>query len=350
MDYLKGDNSLETFYRSIILFGANAATYKFALGKSLMDLDIRNTDFISLEELAIPFSKHIVEHVISGKRQTTSRSSKFLYACMLFAEDKISHYQLIDITTKLGFNNVLDAFHNVSGFNGDTRFFHKTVRNGKKGIVLTDELYKLRMESASGNLLDEIEGRWNLVETSWEERRPNMIIHYDQDTDNLFTYKGQTDEQYLNSFLRIPITHVRNPLSGYQKGKCFYCFDDITIEPNQSKTADVDHFFPLSLQHKFTNVDLRLNDVWNLVLACPDCNRGLEHGKWAHTPSRLLLDRLEKRNNYYVYSRHPLGDNIIRVTGDSIQKRRRYLMQMHSVCKEHSSYEWYPKDIKGDSF
>ncbi len=350
MEYLRNDDSLESYYRSIILFGANVATYKFALGKALLDLDIDNKAFFTLEELAIPFSQHLVEHLKNGKRQTTSRSSKFLYACTLFGEGKLSFDELIDITKKIGFLNVLDAFHNVSGYEGDTRFFHKEVRDNKKGIVLTDQIYKLRENKDSANLYDEIEGRWNLVETSWEERRPNMIIEYDVETNELFTLRGQSNDKYLNSFLRIPITHVRKPLSGYQKGKCFYCFDDIAIKQNKANTADVDHFFPLSLQHKFTNLNLKLNDVWNLVLSCPNCNRGLDHGKWANTPSFNLLERIEKRNNYYIHSKHPLGDNIKRVTGKTILDRRNYMLEMHSLSKAMNPHEWWPRKIRGESF
>ena len=48
--------SLESYWRSVILFGRNVATYKFALAKSLIELDLQKDSFISLEELSEPFS------------------------------------------------------------------------------------------------------------------------------------------------------------------------------------------------------------------------------------------------------------------------------------------------------
>ena len=45
---------LEDFWRSIILFGRNVASYKFALGKSLLELAGQDSEQVSLEELAVP--------------------------------------------------------------------------------------------------------------------------------------------------------------------------------------------------------------------------------------------------------------------------------------------------------
>ena len=47
---------LETYWRSIILFGRNVASYKFALAKSLIEIGGREHELIKLEDLAEPFS------------------------------------------------------------------------------------------------------------------------------------------------------------------------------------------------------------------------------------------------------------------------------------------------------
>ena len=49
---------IEENWRSIILFGKNVASYKFALAKTLLELDT-NDPFISLEDLALPYAKNI---------------------------------------------------------------------------------------------------------------------------------------------------------------------------------------------------------------------------------------------------------------------------------------------------
>ena len=53
--------SLESYWRSIILFGNNVASYKFALAKSLLEIAPTGKTEITLQDLADPFSRHICE-------------------------------------------------------------------------------------------------------------------------------------------------------------------------------------------------------------------------------------------------------------------------------------------------
>ena len=113
--YQEKDLSLESYWRSIILFGRNAASYKFALGKSLLEIaKYGKTSTISLEDLAEPYSKNICEHLKISPKQTTSLSSKFLEACISFNNGMLSKEELLNVTYKLGFENVIDAFHKVN--------------------------------------------------------------------------------------------------------------------------------------------------------------------------------------------------------------------------------------------
>jgi len=57
--------SLESYWRAVILFGRNVASYKFALANSLVELADQRKDFVTLEELAVPFSRHLCEHLNS---------------------------------------------------------------------------------------------------------------------------------------------------------------------------------------------------------------------------------------------------------------------------------------------
>ena len=61
--FYENDPSLQSYWRSIVLYGNNVASYKFALAKSLIDLKGQPSDLIKLEDLAVPFSKHICEHL-----------------------------------------------------------------------------------------------------------------------------------------------------------------------------------------------------------------------------------------------------------------------------------------------
>jgi hypothetical protein len=69
----------------------------------------------------------------------------------------------------LGFNNVIDAFHIVNRGEIPIRFFIDERKAGG-GIRLIDELFRLRERIQFGNLPQEVEARWRLVETAWQLR------------------------------------------------------------------------------------------------------------------------------------------------------------------------------------
>jgi hypothetical protein len=58
---------------------------------------------------------------------------------------------------------------------------------------------------------------------------------------------------------RVNLTSCRDAFNGYQKGKCFYCFGDISAEADSGRLADVDHFLPRMLGQ--LDEPLRLDDV-----------------------------------------------------------------------------------------
>lgn len=72
-NYLVNDNTLESNFRSIYLFGRNVATYKFVFAKTLLELGESNKSFVSLEELSPIFAKYMLEHIRDGK--TTNNKS-----------------------------------------------------------------------------------------------------------------------------------------------------------------------------------------------------------------------------------------------------------------------------------
>ena len=78
--------SLESYWRSIILFGVNVASYKFALAKSLLDLASAGKTDITLKELAEPYSRYLREHITKAPKQATSQSSRFIEACKDFEQ------------------------------------------------------------------------------------------------------------------------------------------------------------------------------------------------------------------------------------------------------------------------
>jgi hypothetical protein len=94
--------TLDNYWRSVILFGQNVASYKFALGKSLLELAAQGKDRVTLEELAAPFATDLCEHLSHTDKQATSQKSKFLDACRAFNRAEISKDELLATTYASG--------------------------------------------------------------------------------------------------------------------------------------------------------------------------------------------------------------------------------------------------------
>jgi hypothetical protein len=72
MRFYQVEPTLENYWRGIILFGKNVASYKFALAHALYDVKRDGSDLILLEDLAVPFSQHLCRHLAQAPKQITS--------------------------------------------------------------------------------------------------------------------------------------------------------------------------------------------------------------------------------------------------------------------------------------
>ncbi len=406
--FQEAEPSLESYWRSVILFGRNVASYKFALAKSLLEIAPTGRTEVSLEELAEPFSRHLCEHIAHSPKQVTSSRSSFLDTCKAFNEGTASRGELLEITAKKGFVNVIDAFHVVNNGELPVYFYRKDFFARTKKIILTDEIFKLRDMGCFEDFGKEAESRWRLVETAWEQNIAVSLLEVQ--------YSDRGELLYVEParFRRKAVTSARGALNGYQKGKCFYCHRDISIgeadsasadaffrevdssydseimepllvsenfsrggmtdgglvsidgrpltrenalyaigsslpadgRPDPGKSADagcdVDHFFPHSLQSLST--DINLDGVWNLVLACPSCNRG-EDGKFARVPALKYLERLHERNEFLISSHHPLRETLKRQTGETVEDRVRFLNHVYKDAVNHLIFSWETEEF-----
>jgi hypothetical protein len=340
IDFHLQDPSLESQWRAIILFGKNSASYKFAFAKSLLELADKERTSISLEELSEPFSRHIIEHLKVNDKQGTSHSSHFLESCRKFINNEIKKDELLDQTEKLGFVNVVDAFQIVNRDRIPNPFYSKDYNGKQKKIVITDELLKLKESIQFENFSGEVEARWKLVQTAWNlNLNPILLeVNYDQDKCLFFIE--------TNEVRRTNVTSSRDSLNGYQKGKCFYCCRNISIILSSENLCDVDHFLPFiyKIYLKPTNID----GIWNLVLACSNCNGAAE--KWAKVPEPKYLTRLFKRNEYFIESHHPLAETLINQTGNTKEQRKSFLEKHYNKALSYSIHKWKPKEELECSF
>ncbi len=321
------------YLRGIILFGANSASYKFALGKSLLELASQGREAVSLEELAVPFSRHICAHLQEAPKQGHSPTSTFLKGCRSYNNGEIDEDALIEHTRRLGFENVIDTFHIVARTDVPTRFFLDERKSSTKGIILTPEIHAV-CAGAGDDVAEEIEARWRLVETAWDLEINTSLILYDSSNDQL-TSRDR----------RRQVTSARPALNGYQRGKCFYCYRQVEITPGSEDLADVDHVFPHVLQRH--SVMKNLDGVWNLVLACVDCNRGAR-GKFDAVPDMTYVKQLNTRNNYLIRTHDPLKDTLIGQTGGTVALRHQFLQNTLTLAMKQGLPTWETKH-QGDS-
>ncbi len=130
----------ESCWRAIVMMGRNVASYKFALAESILDLSSKGNEFVSLEDLAEPFSRHLCEHLNHSDKQITASRSTFLDSCRQANAGEISNEALIESTVRRGFVNVIDAFHVVNQGDTPVRFFNDD-RKARGGITLADDFF-----------------------------------------------------------------------------------------------------------------------------------------------------------------------------------------------------------------
>lgn len=336
-DFYTREPTVEDCWRGIILYGKNSATFKFALATALLELRPQSGQLVKLEDLAASYGLAIAKHLKTAPKQGTN-PGKFLRSVASYNQD-----QNLDALTKstvaLGFENVIDAFHNIDSSSVAHKFFTDE-RKLNKGIRITDEFAKLVAGNQSSNIGQEVDSRWRLVETAWglNIAPRHLVLRHDHDLGEIFTFDRESRRQ--------SVTSSRGALNGYQHGKCFYCFADLQLIGEDFNT-DVDHFFPHKYKHERN--DLNLDGVWNLVLSCAHCNRG-PGGKFDRIPSLRLLQRLHMRNEYLIMSRHPLRETLINQTGANEAVRRSFLSDVYNKFQLVPQTPWEAEETGPNSF
>lgn len=326
-EFLQVQPTVQNRWRALILLGRNTAAYKFALADALLQGDVGDSDLLRIDELALPFAQSLSNHVAAAPKQgSTGLNRAMQSACEDFNAGSISDEQLRTIACHHGFGDVIDAFHVLGGRAIEEPFFIDE-RKESKGIRLTDHFYALVNAVEREDLGREVDARWRTVETGWALGVNAGLVEFERETGTLSLRSGDR---------RLALRSCCATLNGYQKGKCFYCFAPISVEAGPN-CADVDHFFPWALRSRFANAD----GIWNLVLACQACNRG-RGGKFDAIPSIDLLERLNRRNEFYVDSKHKLGTTIMAQTGRTSAARRSHLQQAFADLTYVRIHHWMP--------
>ena len=217
----------------------------------------------------------------------------------------------------------------------DCRFFLDERRSPVKGIRLTDNFFQLTETNAFSSFESETEARWRLVETAWQAGISRNLLRVEHDNDSRALFTQIKDR-------RVTITSSWDSLNGYQKGRCFYCFGHISTETGSPDLADVDHVIPWFVR----DIVPAINGIWNLVLACQQCNR---FEKSAQLPDMYFLQRLHHRNEYFINSHLPIRETLIQQTGTTEEKRRTFLVDNYNTARSKIIHIWQKPEPRGSA-
>ena len=98
-----------------------------------------------------------------------------------------------------------------------------------------------------------------------------------------------------------------------------------------------------------TLLEINLDGVWNLVLACQHCNRGTA-GKFEQIPTLELLERLHARNNFFIDSHHPLRETLMAQTGKKEKDRISFLQNVYNLSITKMINTWEPALVRAPRF
>jgi len=307
---------LKDYWRSIILYGIQEATYKIALGRCIALFVEQDKTTISMAELAEEFFKLYLERLKSGKPQLRSpnRLTVMERTVKLYQLNILTFSQAVEKVEREAFNDVIHRFHNIPLFNLPVDFY----KYDSKNIYLTNNAFELFANQEHSALLDELLSRWDLLEAAFEIQRGNLKLINDK---RLF---------YLaKGYERKNVTHTRPVLNGYQQGVCFLCGEKM----DEKDDIEVDHLIPRQFIYH--------DEIWNLVLSHRICN-GLKKDS---LPGKNYIKKLIERNEHFILSNHPIKNELIKQLGDTPEKRIRSVKQVYNDAEDVLKITW--KGIQG---
>ncbi|MGI6663192.1 MAG: HNH endonuclease [Bacillota bacterium] len=304
-----GQFTARDFWRAIILYGLNTATYKMALGQCIAEFVRNEQTKISVDDLALEFLHLYRERLANGKPQLSNpqRQSVMEQVVEEFNLGLIDTADAIARIKAQPFSEVIPRFHTVNGEAVVARFYEVSGNS----IIITDEACRL-FTGTGDDLLDELGSRWSMLEAAFEMNRDNSALV--NDIRRFYLERG---------YKRTNITDLVPALQGYQDGICFYCGEHM-----QDDDIHVDHVIPRQL--------VRHDQVWNLVLAHAFCNQQ----KSDALTERYYIDKLIERNEALILSNHPLKRKLITQLGNTPVARRNHVLRVYEDARVALRYTW----------
>lgn len=273
-----GNFSTIDYWKAIILYGLNQATYKIALGKTLLQLAENGKENVEWNKLSKYFLDNYLERLASKYRPQQSNPNRLTVMERIVTginKGIYSYEEAIELVGKNAFNDVIPRFQTIGT---DTeiaanKFYHF---DHGKSLHIHDTVFALNQNSRT-ELDAELQARWSLLEGAFTISQENYELTNDLREIYLVNGNGRS-----NLTSNIPF------LTGYQGNVCFYCG-----EPISNENIHVDHVLPFQVLHH--------DEIWNLVLCHDICNLH----KSDALVSRHYIEKLITRNENIMGSNHP---------------------------------------------
>lgn len=307
------DFTSEDYFKGIVLFGLNAATYKMALAQTLLKASRNQSNVIQWGELAETYFDIYLNRLADNampQQGNPHRLTKMERIVKEFQIGSITRFEAVQRVSETAFVDVVPRFQTIGADKRIVADYFYEIDEGNK-LIIKDTLLALHIEQVD-TLEEEITARWSLLEGAFSINQTDFKLA--NDIRDIYLRDGYT---------RMALTNNRPFLSGYQGNICFYCGEQMGTD------VHVDHVLPRQV--------LNHDEIWNLVLAHGSCN--------LLKSDRLVGDhfirKLIARNENIMGSNHPWRAKIIRDLGTT-PRRRAAMLQEHydNVKTVLGNYYW----------
>ncbi|MBC6992289.1 HNH endonuclease [Hymenobacter sp. BT491] len=298
----------EEYWAAIVLYGLNSATYKMALGKTLLDLGQQGEAFVPWEVLAKTYFDNYVARLLGPvtlpQQGNPTRLTVMERIVRRYLHGSLEYSQAVAEVARTAFSDVIPRFQTIGNNKELARGKFYQYREGHS-LTLTDTLLAVAQSAQQTSLRTQLESRWNLLEGAFK------MVH-----DHSSLQNDLRDIYLINGYQRTSLTTNIPFLEGYQGNACFYCGEAIP-----TGDVHVDHVLPRQV--------LNHDEIWNLVLAHSYCNTS----KSDKLVGEHYIHKLIQRNENIMGSNHPWKARIERELGTTGTQRAKTLRRHYDNVK-----------------
>ena len=302
------------YWKGIVLYGFNVATYKIALAKTLLELAETGISHVGWNALSEEFLKQYKDRLDKEAMPQLTNPNRLTVMERIVMKINNGSITMTDAVDKVGreaFDDVIPRFHSIGQDKDIVKGKFYEFSEGKQ-IIIKDSVFDI-LQDRPKELFDEIDARWGLLEAAFLINRDHFDLA--NDIRDIYLQKGHERKDITKN---IPF------LNGYQDNICFYC-----SEPMDADDIHVDHVLPRQV--------INHDEAWNLVLSHSFCN--LQKSDYLIGPA--YIEKLIARNENIMGSNHPWKKNIKDKLGDTKATRRQNLENHYAnVRKVLGSNYW----------